>query len=245
MPTPGDNEKRSDYVSRCVPIVMKEGLDQNAAVGKCEGMFDSHTKKNETMEKKDILALAFEYLQKHDPEIAALMTKDMTAGDAHVSTALGNEDDKKKKEESDTVKAVFPMAITKIDPEQQKIFGWASVSMRGGKVLVDKQDDMILPDDLEKAAHDYALHWRTQGDMHKTGPDGQPISHGRLIESIVFTPDKMAKAGLSAIDPKTGEQLFGWFVAFKVDDPQLWEAHKAGKRPEFSIGGRGRRVPIE
>ena len=75
--------------------------------------------------------------------------------------------------------------------------------------------------------------------------DGIPNRHGDMIESMVFTREKLEKAGLSAIDPDTGQQMFGWFVGFKVDDPTLWEAHKRGERPEFSIGGRGRRVEVD
>jgi hypothetical protein len=44
MPAVKPNESRNDYVARCVPICMKEGLDQKAAVGKCEGIFMSHRK---------------------------------------------------------------------------------------------------------------------------------------------------------------------------------------------------------
>lgn len=47
MPDVKKGEKRNDYVSRCVQYVMKnEGLDQKAAVGKCEGMYTEHTKKH-------------------------------------------------------------------------------------------------------------------------------------------------------------------------------------------------------
>ena len=137
----------------------------------------------------------------------------------------------------------LPFKITKMDAEQQKVFGWAFVSQRGDFLIVDKQGDIILPEDLELGAHDFALHSRSQGDMHNA-TDGVPNRHGDMIELLVFTKDK-ADAGLVAKDLDTGEQMYGWFVGFKVDDPQLWEAHKRGERPEFSIGGRGRRVEIE
>ena len=45
MPTPNENESRDDYMKRCVPQVMGEGLTQEQAVGKCEGMFDQHLHK--------------------------------------------------------------------------------------------------------------------------------------------------------------------------------------------------------
>jgi hypothetical protein len=45
MPSINKGESRDDYLKRCVPYVMKnEGLAQDAAVGKCEGMFTQHQK---------------------------------------------------------------------------------------------------------------------------------------------------------------------------------------------------------
>ncbi len=41
MPGVKRGESRNNYVSRCVKEVIKEGKGQKAAVGKCEGMFDS------------------------------------------------------------------------------------------------------------------------------------------------------------------------------------------------------------
>lgn len=45
MPEVKPGETRSEYMARCVPIIMQEGKNRDAAVGKCEGMFDSHHKK--------------------------------------------------------------------------------------------------------------------------------------------------------------------------------------------------------
>lgn len=43
MPEIRKGESRDSFVSRCVPMVMKEGgHTQKQAVGKCEGMFNSH-----------------------------------------------------------------------------------------------------------------------------------------------------------------------------------------------------------
>jgi len=44
MPSVNPNESRSDYVARCIPVVMKEGHTKEQAVGKCEGMYTSHKK---------------------------------------------------------------------------------------------------------------------------------------------------------------------------------------------------------
>ena len=45
MPKVRAGESRSEYVSRAVPQMIKEGLSQKAAVGKAEGMFTSAKKK--------------------------------------------------------------------------------------------------------------------------------------------------------------------------------------------------------
>lgn len=42
MPTPNKDEKRNDFVARCVPMLMKEGKKQKQAVGACEGIYNSH-----------------------------------------------------------------------------------------------------------------------------------------------------------------------------------------------------------
>lgn len=47
MPTPNPNEKQDDYISRCIPIVMKEGTakDNKQAAAICHSMWDEHKKK--------------------------------------------------------------------------------------------------------------------------------------------------------------------------------------------------------
>jgi hypothetical protein len=37
MPTPAKNEKKGEYISRCIKQVMGEGKTQDQAVGQCEG----------------------------------------------------------------------------------------------------------------------------------------------------------------------------------------------------------------
>lgn len=179
--------------------------------------------------------------------------KNMTVGDVHQATALGNETPKKKKKtfaeslteigdgrampqvhEDDGVNKVdwsLPIAIIKAEPTLRQIFGWASVSTVEGKIIIDKQGDMIEPDQLEKAAYDFMLYSRAQGDMH------QRQGVGRMIESMIFTKEKQEIL-------KIDLGMEGWWVGFYVDADDLWAAHKRGERPEFSIGGKGRRISV-
>lgn len=126
-----------------------------------------------------------------------------------------------------------PLIIKSYVPEQQLIFGWASVVEKDGRLVIDKQGDIILPEDLENAAYDFVLTSRQQGDMHKT------VGVGRLVESCVFTKEKQEAMGITLPGG-----MIAWWTGFKVDDAPLWEAHKRGERPEFSIGGAGRRVEV-
>ena len=52
MPTVKSGESRNDFVTRCVPIVMGEGTDKDSAVGKCEGIYNSHVGKSSPVKKQ-------------------------------------------------------------------------------------------------------------------------------------------------------------------------------------------------
>lgn len=47
MPEPKNDEKRDDFVSRCIPVVLNEGVidDVSHAAAKCHGIFDQWLKK--------------------------------------------------------------------------------------------------------------------------------------------------------------------------------------------------------
>lgn len=124
----------------------------------------------------------------------------------------------------------FVIDIKKAAPDQQMIFGWASVSSINGQDIIDKQGDIVPVEELEKAAYDFTLYSRTHGEMHEN------IGTGRMIESMVFTPEKAA-LGVVAKNEK-GEPMMGWWVGFKVENPQTWADARSGRLPEFSIGGR-------
>jgi len=42
MPTPRENEEKSDFISRCVKEVMDEGKSQEQALGQCYGVWRQH-----------------------------------------------------------------------------------------------------------------------------------------------------------------------------------------------------------
>lgn len=137
----------------------------------------------------------------------------------------------------------FSGTFSKFDDDKRLAFGWASVVTLDGQPVLDKQGDIIDPDEIEKAAYQYMLVSRKGGEMHKrrTGPDGtdEPVHVADIVESFVVTPEKIAKMGLPADMPQ------GWWVGYKVHDDEAWAKVKSGQYQGFSIHGRGRRTPVE
>lgn len=130
--------------------------------------------------------------------------------------------------------AVVEGTFSKFDDEKQLAFGWASIVELNGEPVVDKQGDYITIDDLEDAAYTYVHKSRVGGNMHRrNGSDPHHVSD--MVESIVFTDDKIAKMGLPDDFPR------GWWVGFKVHDPETWESVRKGERSGFSIHGKGTR----
>lgn len=125
--------------------------------------------------------------------------------------------------------------ITKSDDEKMLAFGWASVSMRvDGEVIEDWQKDIVEPKDLENAAYEFVLLYREGGEMHERG--GAAV----LVESVVFTEEKMQAMGIPA-----GILPVGWWIGFKVLDRDVWEKVKDGTYQMFSIEGEAERVKVE
>lgn len=138
-----------------------------------------------------------------------------------------------KKKMDDVLKGRFK--IMKSDDEKMLAFGWANVSMRvDGELIEDWQADIIEPEELENAAYEYVLLYREGGEMHERG--GAAV----LIESVVFTEEKMQAMGIPA-----GTLPVGWWIGFKVTDKDVWEKVKDGTYPMFSIEGEAERVEVE
>ncbi len=109
------------------------------------------------------------------------------------------------------------------------VFGWAYVSENAdGTVLVDSDGDSISIDVLEEAAYRFCLEDRGFGVMHT----GKHVGH--LIESMVFTQEKLECLGIDS-----GTMQLGWWVGVRVYDSYTIEEIEAGRLRMFSIEGTG------
>ncbi|MEH2960084.1 XkdF-like putative serine protease domain-containing protein [Candidatus Merdisoma sp. JLR.KK006] len=136
-------------------------------------------------------------------------------------------------EQEHIVKSRFK--IMKADDDKMLAFGWASVSMRvDGELIEDWQKDIVEPDELERAAYDFVELYREGGEMHERG--GTAV----LIESVVFTEEKLQAIGIPA-----GTLPIGWWIGFKVLDKDVWEKVKDGTYSMFSIEGEAQRIEVD
>lgn len=118
--------------------------------------------------------------------------------------------------------------ITKRDDDQRLVFGWASVAAdENGNEIVDTDGDVLSMSSLEKAAYAFVLQNGEVREMHGDYPVAA------LVESIVFTPEKLNALGLSE-----NSLPQGWFVGFKVFDDNTWVKIKTGDYKMFSIGAK-------
>lgn len=135
--------------------------------------------------------------------------------------------------QSDIIKG--KIKITKSDNDKMLAFGWANVSVRtDGEIIEDYQEDIIEPEELENAAYNFVELYREGGEMHERG--GAAV----LIESVVFTEEKMKAIGIPE-----GTLPIGWWIGFKVFDEDVWKKVKDGTYSMFSIEGEAERIETE
>ena len=126
-------------------------------------------------------------------------------------------------------------SIQKTDNEQKIAFGWAYTSVRkDGTQIEDWSGDIVDIKEIEKAAYNYVKLYRDGSEMHKRG------GIGTLVESMVFTKDKIQAMGIpDGIIPQ------GWWCGIQVTDNEVWKKVRDGTYKMFSIEGTAKRVPVQ
>jgi uncharacterized protein YndB with AHSA1/START domain len=120
--------------------------------------------------------------------------------------------------------------VAKVDDEERLVFGWAYIDRDSSGNFVNDISKQNAPiHEVEKAAYPFVLTSRTGGEMHRRNV-------AKLVESVVFTPEKIEQMGISGAPQ-------GWWVGFKVEDDDAWEGVKSGRLAMFSIGGSGKKRP--
>lgn len=124
--------------------------------------------------------------------------------------------------------------ISKMNDDQHLVFGWANVSVdENGDVPLDWQGDITSPEVLEKAAYQYVLKYRGTGEMHQ----GDTV--GYMVESVMFTKQKMAAMGIAE-----GTVPEGWWIGFYIPDDEVVAKVKSGEYKMFSIQGKAKKLKL-
>lgn len=118
--------------------------------------------------------------------------------------------------------------------DEQLVFGWANWSLDPeGNIPFDWHGDAKSPGELEKAAYNFVLKYRVTGEEHAGGVKGH------LVESMMFTKEKMEAMGIPE-----GTLPQGWWVGFHIPDKEVFAKVKSGEYQMFSIEGKSKRVPV-
>ena len=138
--------------------------------------------------------------------------------------------------------ADVPVKIVKIDTDRRLVFGIFNVTTKGGKPVVDSQDEVIETETLETAAYKFVLKVRQAGREH------QQMEVGTLVESVVLTKEKQ-EAIQTALDQagiegtiKIDAEL--WWGGFFIESDSVWKSIKSGEFRAFSIGGEATREKL-
>ena len=143
------------------------------------------------------------------------------------------------KADDNLVDYTFVGEISKTDTHKRLAFGWCHLSEVDGQQHYDLQGDYAPIEEIEKSAYAYVHSSRKGGDMHARDGDG-PKHTADLVESMVVTPEKLAKMGLSEEVAKSVPT--GWWIGMRVNDDAQWAQVLSGERAGFSIHGKGSRV---
>lgn len=126
--------------------------------------------------------------------------------------------------------------VAKAD-EKGLVSGWASVVLKDGEVVEDTQGDVIPPEELEKALHEFMRDHRAVNEMHR----GDQV--GTVVEAVVMSPGRALEMGFPPDAAATAPT--GAFIVVKLDPAsETFQKVKRGELQMFSIEGEATRVPV-
>lgn len=118
------------------------------------------------------------------------------------------------------------VSISKADVRRQIVYGVVLAPY-----VVDLDGDVMTPDDIETAAHDFMAGGATIGYWHDRPADAH------VLESYI-----------APVDMELGGQTItkgSWILVTKINDPDIWAQIESGAIRSYSIGGTGKRAPLE
>lgn len=183
-------------------------------------------------------------VQRIDPMPVEFGAVVLFVGGARKTFALSGQATEKRGEQDFEIQGT----ICKLDKTRHLVFGWFSIVTVNGRPVQDTQGDIITAETIEDSAYDFVLNARTGGEMHDTETDGEVRGVGRLVESVVFTSEKVS-AMLSSLEDQGIHATIDlgcipWWGGMRIDDEETWDKVVSGKLRAWSIGGKGKRASV-
>ncbi|MMZ45270.1 hypothetical protein D3C76_169760 [compost metagenome] len=224
---PNEGESYESFVARCVPAILQLGVIADETYA------------------KDMVETAWrEYIMECAVEATVIMKRD------HKDDSIYNDPWCSPWYIAEIVSAQMPtityssvekataasgeeFTIAKSVKEKQLVFGWANIAKdKNGNFPLDWDGDVTSPDQLENAAYSFVLKHRKTGERHQ----GDAV--GNMVESVMFTKEKMDAMGIPpGIVPE------GWWVGFHIPDAEVFAKVKSGEYEMLSVQGKAKRTP--
>ena len=115
--------------------------------------------------------------------------------------------------------------IFKIDEAKRLVYGKALVPD-----IEDTQEDIVSKEDVELAAHGFMIN------MQKQIYD-KPSEIG--LQHMTFGVD------VYVVESYIDKEDSSWILVTKVESDDIWDKVQKGEITGYSIGGKGKRTPIE
>ena len=122
----------------------------------------------------------------------------------------------------------FVTQVFKTDTEKRLVYGEVLVPNE-----VDAQGDIISPEVIEDAAHNFLASYRNLDYKHLYLANDQ----ANIVESYI-----------SPVDFSVNDHIIkkgSWIMVTKIIDDQLWDEIKNGELNGYSIVGIAQSIPVE
>jgi hypothetical protein len=134
---------------------------------------------------------------------------------------------------SDQFKTYFD--IQKVDSVKRIVYGRALVPDR-----VDSQKDIVTREDIEETAHNFLINLQKAYVELLNGKQTTKASEIGFMHKVF-----KGVGGFGYIVESYIDDDGSWVLATKITDDRVWDMVEKGEITGYSVGGRGRRIPIE
>ena len=126
--------------------------------------------------------------------------------------------------------------IQKVDNVKKIVYGKALVPNS-----VDSQNDTVTKEDIELAAHSFLINLqKAYVELLTLGKQSTKASEIGFMHKVF-----KGVGGFGYIVESYIDETGSWVLATKINDDKIWDMVEKKEITGYSIGGKGRRIPVE